>query len=102
MQLIAETYDRAAPRRSACRRRELADIFDEWNHGPLESFLIEITATVCRMKDAETGQPLVDMVLDKAGQKGTGKWTVQVGTGPRRRRCRRIARRTRCAACSRV
>src|SRR5213078_264310 len=46
--------------------------------GPLESFLIEITAKIFRVKDSESGQPLVDKVLDKAGQKGTGKWTAQV------------------------
>ena len=57
---------------------ELADVFDQWNRGPLESFLIEITAKIFRVKDPETGAPLVDKVLDKAGQKGTGKWTAQV------------------------
>ncbi|HEX9162569.1 MAG TPA: NADP-dependent phosphogluconate dehydrogenase, partial [Thermoanaerobaculia bacterium] len=57
---------------------ELANVFDEWNRGPLESFLIEITAKIFRVKDPETGAPLVDKVLDKAGQKGTGKWTAQV------------------------
>jgi 6-phosphogluconate dehydrogenase len=57
---------------------ELAEIFDEWNKGPLESFLIEITAHIFRVKDPGTNMPLVDKVLDKAGQKGTGKWTAQV------------------------
>ena len=76
MQLIAEAYDilRSALRLEAA---ELADIFDEWNRGPLESFLIEITANIFRLKDEETGKPLVDLVLDKAEQKGTGKWTTQ-------------------------
>jgi 6-phosphogluconate dehydrogenase len=76
MQLIAEAYDilRSAARLEA---DELADIFDEWNRGPLESFLIEITAKIFRLKDEETGKPLVDLVLDKAEQKGTGKWTTQ-------------------------
>jgi 6-phosphogluconate dehydrogenase len=76
MQLIAEAYDilRSAARLEAS---ELADIFDEWNRGPLESFLIEITAKIFRLKDEETGKPLVDLVLDKAEQKGTGKWTTQ-------------------------
>ena len=54
------------------------DIFDEWNSGDLESYLIEITAKILRVKDPETGKPLVDLVLDKAGQKGTGKWTGQI------------------------
>src|SRR5205823_1814218 len=57
---------------------ELAEIFDAWNKGPLESFLIEITAHIFRVKDDQTGAPLVDKVLDKAGQKGTGKWTAQI------------------------
>ncbi|MEK6284874.1 MAG: NADP-dependent phosphogluconate dehydrogenase [Acidobacteriota bacterium] len=76
MQLIAEAYDilRSAARLEA---DELADIFDEWNRGPLESFLIEITAKIFRLKDEETAKPLVDLVLDKAEQKGTGKWTTQ-------------------------
>jgi 6-phosphogluconate dehydrogenase len=76
MQLIAEAYDilRSALQLEAS---ELADIFAEWNRGPLESFLIEITANIFRRRDAETGQALVDLVLDKAEQKGTGKWTTQ-------------------------
>jgi len=76
MQLIAEAYDilRRAARLEAA---ELADIFDEWNRGPLESFLIEITANIFRRRDDETGKSLVDLVLDKAEQKGTGKWTTQ-------------------------
>src|SRR5918998_3794937 len=57
---------------------EMADIFDEWNRGDLESFLIEITAKILRVKDPDTGTPLVDLVLDKAGQKGTGKWTSAI------------------------
>jgi 6-phosphogluconate dehydrogenase len=56
----------------------MADIFDEWNRGALESFLIEITAKILRVDDPETGKPLVDLVLDQAGQKGTGRWTSQV------------------------
>ena len=77
MQLIAEAYEmlRKGLRANAS---ELADIFEQWNRGPLESFLIEITAHIFRIKDPETGSPLVDKVLDKAGQKGTGKWTAQV------------------------
>src|SRR5205085_1651061 len=56
---------------------EMADIFAEWNRGALESYLIEITAQIFRKKDPETGRPLVDVILDKAGQKGTGLWTLQ-------------------------
>ncbi|HWW61418.1 MAG TPA: NADP-dependent phosphogluconate dehydrogenase, partial [Thermoanaerobaculia bacterium] len=77
MQLIAEAYDLLRRGLGAPAER-LAEIFDSWNHGPLESFLIEITANIFRTKDAETGAPLVDKILDKAGQKGTGKWTAQV------------------------
>ncbi|HEY6842877.1 MAG TPA: NADP-dependent phosphogluconate dehydrogenase, partial [Thermoanaerobaculia bacterium] len=77
MQLIAEAYEMLRKGLGA-NASELADIFEQWNRGPLESFLIEITAHIFRVKDAETGAPLVDKVLDKAGQKGTGKWTAQV------------------------
>lgn len=56
---------------------ELAEIFTDWNRGALESYLIEITAEIFRKKDPDTGRPLVDMILDKAGQKGTGLWTLQ-------------------------
>jgi 6-phosphogluconate dehydrogenase, decarboxylating len=56
---------------------ELADVFAEWNRGALESYLIEITAQIFRKKDPETGKPLVDVILDRAGQKGTGLWTLQ-------------------------
>ncbi|HEX8633167.1 MAG TPA: NADP-dependent phosphogluconate dehydrogenase [Pyrinomonadaceae bacterium] len=77
MQLIAEAYDlmRTVLGMSAT---EMADVFDEWNRGDLESFLIEITAQILRVTDPETGRPLVDLVLDKAGQKGTGKWTSDI------------------------
>ena len=56
---------------------QLADTFAEWNKGELESYLIEITSEIFRKIDPETGKPLVDMILDKAGQKGTGIWTLQ-------------------------
>ena len=77
MQLIAEAYGlmRAGFGASV---EDLADIFEEWNRGDLESYLIEITAKILRVKDPDTGKPLVDLVLDKAGQKGTGKWTSQL------------------------
>lgn len=76
MQLIAEAYDliRQGTGKSPA---EIADIFAEWNTGELESYLIEITAEVLRQTDAATGQPLVDVILDEAGAKGTGAWTVQ-------------------------
>jgi 6-phosphogluconate dehydrogenase len=55
----------------------MARIFAEWNRGALESYLIEITANIFRKRDPDTGKPLVDVILDKAGQKGTGLWTLQ-------------------------
>ena len=74
MQLICEAYHifKAAGFTNA----ELADIFDDWNKGDLESYLIEITANIFRQHDSITGQDLVDVILDRAGQKGTGRWTV--------------------------
>ena len=77
MQLIAEAYDllRHVLGLSAT---EIADVFREWNSGDLESFLIEITAEVLSQVDESTGGPFVDVVLDRAEQKGTGRWTVQV------------------------
>src|SRR3954470_18509086 len=76
MQLIAEAYDllRQAGGRSPA---EIADIFRQWNSGRLGSYLIEITAEVLGHTDAATGQPFVDVVVDEAEQKGTGRWTVQ-------------------------
>ena len=76
MQLIAEAYDvlRRALNLSA---KELHDIFAEWNKGELQSYLIEITADIFTKIDDETGKPLVDLILDEAQQKGTGKWTSQ-------------------------
>src|SRR5437667_2219743 len=56
---------------------QLAETFGEWNKGELDSYLIEITSQIFRKIDPETGNPLVDMILDKAGQKGTGIWTLQ-------------------------
>ena len=76
MQLSAEAYDllRAGTGASPA---EIADIFRTWNEGDLESFLIEITADVLAHVDGATGQPFIDVVLDQAEQKGTGRWTVQ-------------------------
>jgi 6-phosphogluconate dehydrogenase len=76
MQLIAEAYD-LIRRGTGKSPAEIADIFSAWNEGELESYLIEITAEVLRQVDAETGKPLVDVILDQAGSKGTGVWTVQ-------------------------
>ena len=76
MQLIAESYD-ILQNALGLQPAELAEIFTEWNQGELDSFLIEITATIFKRIDEETGQPLVNLVLDKAAQKGTGKWTSQ-------------------------
>nr|WP_267128274.1 hypothetical protein [Baekduia soli] len=59
----------------------IADVFAAWNDGDLESYLIEITAEVLRHRDAETGTPLVDLIVDEAGSKGTGVWTVQNAVG---------------------
>jgi 6-phosphogluconate dehydrogenase len=77
MQLIAESWD-VLRRGLGLTAPETADVFEKWNDGPLASFLTELTARVCRTMDPETKQPLVDVVMDKAGQKGTGKWTAQV------------------------
>ncbi len=77
MQLIAEIYD-LLHRGAGLSNAELADIFDRWNDGPLRSYLIEITGHVLRRIDDETGQSLVDVIMDIAGQKGTGRWTSQI------------------------
>ena len=76
MQLIAETYDvmRSALGMPAA---EIAAVFADWNTRKLASYLIEVTADVLRYIDTETGQPLVDLILDAAEQKGTGRWTIE-------------------------
>lgn len=76
MQLIAEAYD-VLQRALHLTPAELAGIFAEWNRGDLQSYLIEITGHIFAQLDEETGQPLVDLILDEAQQKGTGKWTSQ-------------------------
>ncbi|MDQ3465529.1 MAG: NADP-dependent phosphogluconate dehydrogenase [Actinomycetota bacterium] len=76
MQLIAEAYD-LLRRGLGATPAEIAAIFTEWNSGDLESYLVEITAEVLAHVDAATGSPFVDVVLDQAEQKGTGRWTVQ-------------------------
>jgi 6-phosphogluconate dehydrogenase len=77
MQLIAEAWD-TLRRGLGLDAAAAADVFERWNRGPLESFLVDLTAQVARVRDPLTGQPLVDLVLDKAGQKGTGRWTAKV------------------------
>jgi len=77
MQLIAEAYD-ILRRALGMEAAQLADVFAEWNRGTLDSYLIQITSEILRVKDEETRRPLVDLIMDKAGQKGTGKWTAQV------------------------
>lgn len=77
MQLIAESYD-LMQNILGLSVEEMADIFKEWNKGELDSFLIEITADILTRKDdLGTGKPIVDVILDAAGNKGTGKWTSQ-------------------------
>ncbi|MEW6567387.1 MAG: NADP-dependent phosphogluconate dehydrogenase [Chloroflexota bacterium] len=76
LQLIAETYDLLRQGLGLPPAR-LAEVFAEWNRGELASYLVEITADILGRIDPETGQPLLDVVLDQAEQKGTGRWTVQ-------------------------
>ena len=74
MQMIAEIYGllRAAGRAPA----EIGALFAQWDKGPLHSYLVDITGQVLAATDPETGQPMVDVILDRAGQKGTGRWTL--------------------------
>jgi len=76
MQLIAEIYD-LLHRGAGLANSDLAQVFEGWNEGELKSYLIEITASILKRLDPETGVPLVDLILDEAAQKGTGKWTSQ-------------------------
>lgn len=76
MQLITECYD-LLRRGAGLSNEELHDVFKKWNDGDLQSFLIEITRDIFLQKDDITGKHLVDVILDKAGAKGTGKWTSQ-------------------------
>jgi 6-phosphogluconate dehydrogenase len=76
MQLICEAYAILKDVVSM-NVKELAETFTEWNKGELDSYLIDITSQIFRKIDPETGKPLVDVILDKAGQKGTGMWTLQ-------------------------
>ena len=77
MQLIAEAYNLLRDL-AGQSNGELAGVFEKWNSGALSSYLIEITGKILRKKDDQSSKLLVDMILDRAGQKGTGKWTVQV------------------------
>ena len=77
MQLIAETYD-VMRRGLGMEANQMADVFEEWTATELESYLIEITGKILRVKDPETGRPLIDLVRDQAGQKGTGRWTSEL------------------------
>jgi len=76
MQVIAEAYTLLREGLGATPA-EIADIFAAWNEGELNSYLMEITVEVLRQVDAETGKPLIDLIVDSAGQKGTGRWTVK-------------------------
>jgi len=77
MQILAETYD-FMRRVLRMNYSDMSETFAEWNSSKLNSFLVEVTAEVLGKEDSETGKPLVEMILDKAAQKGTGKWTSQV------------------------
>ena len=74
MQLICEAYH--IFKSAGFTNAEIADIFEDWNNGDLESYLIEITANIFRQHDSISDQDLVDVILDRAGQKGTGRWTA--------------------------
>jgi 6-phosphogluconate dehydrogenase len=76
MQFIAEAYDVLTA--AGLSAHECADVFRQWNEGDLDSFLVEITAEVLDQVDAQTGAALVERILDRAEQKGTGRWTVQI------------------------
>ena len=75
MQMIAEIYG-IMREGLAFEAEEVAMAFEAWNRGPLKSYLIEITAEVARATDPDTGLPVIDIILDRAGQKGTGRWTA--------------------------
>ncbi|HTV67582.1 MAG TPA: NADP-dependent phosphogluconate dehydrogenase [Rhizobiaceae bacterium] len=75
MQMIAEIYGILRDG-LGMKAKDIGKVFEEWNKGRLNSYLIEITGSVLAVDDPETGQPIVDIILDKAGQKGTGRWSV--------------------------
>jgi 6-phosphogluconate dehydrogenase len=74
MQLICEAY--ALFKAAGMSAGAMAEVFAQWNAGDLQSYLIQITAEIFKQRDADTGAPLIDVILDKAGQKGTGQWTL--------------------------
>ena len=74
MQLICEAYE--IFKAAGFTTDEMAEVFTEWNGGELESYLIEITSEIFKQTDPETGKPVIDIILDRAGQKGTGRWTI--------------------------
>jgi len=74
MQLICEAYN--IFKHAGISTDEMADIFNRWNEGDLQSYLIQITGKALEQKDPETGKPIVELIVDKAGQKGTGQWTL--------------------------
>ena len=76
MQLIAEVYD-LMNRGLHLSSKEMSELFSDWNQGELASYLVEITADILKTDDLQTGKPILDMILDQAKQKGTGKWTSQ-------------------------
>jgi len=78
MQLICKAYN--VFRAAGISPGEMAEIFEEWNNGALESYLIQISAKILAITDDETGKPVIDVIMDKAGQKGTGRWTVLSAT----------------------
>jgi len=78
MQLICEAYDLMA-RGLGMSAKEMQKVMAKWNKGNLDSYLVEISADILSQYDEETGKPMVDVILDTAGQKGTGKWTSQAG-----------------------
>ena len=86
MQMICEAYD-VMRHVLGMEPAEMAEVFAEWNQGELDSYLIEITAEILAKTDDESGKPMIDLILDAAGQKGTGKWTgidaLQLGPSPR-------------------
>ena len=74
MQLICEAY--ALLKATGMGNDEMADVFDSWNDGELQSYLIQITGKILRQRDPDSAQPVLELILDKAGQKGTGQWTL--------------------------
>ncbi len=77
MQALAEAYDML--KRAGMKPAAMADVFEKWNKGPLSSYLVDISVPILRAIDSDTGRPLVDIIVDAAGQKGTGIWTGKVG-----------------------